>query len=262
MPILCQYGHRVSVLPTGVFSTHTGIEGYVYQSLHEFVDKTLLHWSKLGVGFDIVYSGFLTNIMQIDTLEFILKRFGAINVLDTVMGDCGVLYDMCSCEYVHRYKKLIKYADIITPNITEAAFLCDVSKSQYSLTDVESFVHTLKNMGAKAVVIKSLDIGDGKIGVAINQGANTQYIWHDKIIGNYSGCGDLFASIVVGEIAKGTLLYNACQKASNLTKMAVEFSILQQSSNDANLKKSNQTGDTQSHKKDFGIPFEKLIGWL
>ena len=52
-----------------------------------------------------------------------MENFGGLKLIDPVFGDHGELYKGFTLAQVELYKKMIKSADIITPNLTEACYL-------------------------------------------------------------------------------------------------------------------------------------------
>lgn len=76
LPIISACGITCDVLPTALLSTHTGgFEGYTFRDLSEDIPSILAHWKKLGLSFDFIYSGYLGNISQIDTVLSVKKIF-------------------------------------------------------------------------------------------------------------------------------------------------------------------------------------------
>lgn len=81
---------------------------------------------KLELEFDCIYSGFLGSPKQIEIVADFIDFFGKkakFTVVDPVMGDNGKLYSTMGNEMVVGMRKLIKNADIITPNFTEVIYL-------------------------------------------------------------------------------------------------------------------------------------------
>ncbi|MGM8370254.1 bifunctional hydroxymethylpyrimidine kinase/phosphomethylpyrimidine kinase, partial (plasmid) [Clostridium perfringens] len=73
-----------------------------------------------------IYSGYLADPNQVKFVERFIEDFKEENtlvVIDPVMADNGKLYDGMSEKMIEEMRTLIKSADIITPNITEASFL-------------------------------------------------------------------------------------------------------------------------------------------
>ncbi|MEL1136668.1 pyridoxal kinase, partial [Desulfitobacterium sp. THU1] len=127
LPILSAAGLDTGVLPTAVLSTHTGgFEGFTYRDLTEDIEPISKHWQSLNLKFDALYSGFLGSFEQIDLVADLFKTFreeGTLVMVDPVMADNGVLYSVYSPEMAKGMAKLCSMADIMVPNLTEAAFM-------------------------------------------------------------------------------------------------------------------------------------------
>ena len=127
LPILSAAGIETSALPTAILSTHTGgILGYTYRDLTEDMRPFMKHWKELDIRFDAVYSGFLGSFEQLDIVkEFfsLFKREDNLILVDPVMGDNGELYKIFTPKFAKGMRSLCERADIIVPNLTEAALL-------------------------------------------------------------------------------------------------------------------------------------------
>ena len=160
IPILSTMGVEVCAVPTAVLSSHTDIEGYAFLDLTDYLEEHINHWRKLGIEFDCIYSGFLGSPRQIKIVSKFIDDFSSNNplvVIDPVMADNGMLYSTMTMEMVTQMRELIKKADIITPNFTEAAFLLD---EEYNLDitekEVKNWLVGLSEMGPKIVIITSV----------------------------------------------------------------------------------------------------------
>ena len=126
LPILSAAGYETSVLPTAVLSTHTGgFTGFTYRDLTEDISPIAAHWQSLGLHFDALYSGFLGSYAQIGLISGLIdtfKKSDTLVMVDPVMADDGKYYSVYSPDMAAGMKKLCAKADIITPNLTEAAF--------------------------------------------------------------------------------------------------------------------------------------------
>ena len=125
IPTLSSMGAQVCPVPTAVLSTHTGGLGDVeYRDLTDYIRPCLEHYQRLELGFEAVYSGFLSSPAQADDVEaFIAAYPDALAVVDPVMGDHGRPYRTCTPELMARMRALVRSADVITPNPTEASVL-------------------------------------------------------------------------------------------------------------------------------------------
>ena len=60
LPVLSSMGIQCCPVPTAVLSTHTGgFDGVVIRDLTDYIAESLNQYSKLEIGFDAIYSGFL-----------------------------------------------------------------------------------------------------------------------------------------------------------------------------------------------------------
>ncbi len=208
IPILSTMGVEVCAVPTAVLSSHTDIEGYAFLDLTDYLEEHINHWRKLGIEFDCIYSGFLGSPRQIKIVSKFIDDFSSNNplvVIDPVMADNGMLYSTMTMEMVTQMRELIKKADIITPNFTEAAFLLD---EEYNLDitekEVKNWLVRLSEMGPKIVIITSVpepDLSKNTSVIAYNR--EDGHFWKVRCVyipAHYPGTGDIFASVIVGSI--------------------------------------------------------------
>ena len=165
IPTLSAMGVQVCPVPTAVLSTHTGgYEGYTFLDLTDEIAPYSRHWSNMKLSFDAVYSGFLANKTQISLVSDFIDKFrtpSSLIVVDPVMGDDGEIYKTYSGELCDGMKKLVSKADVITPNVTEAAYLTDMPyKSQFTLDETYEMLHKLTKFGCKQIVITGIHSGD------------------------------------------------------------------------------------------------------
>ena len=129
LPILSAAGIEAAALPTAILSTHTGgISGYTYRDLTNDMRPIMKHWKSLDLKFDAIYTGFLGSFEQQEIVkEFfdMFRRDDNLILVDPVMGDNGELYTIFTREFAAGMRSLCEKADIIVPNLTEAALLLD-----------------------------------------------------------------------------------------------------------------------------------------
>ena len=125
LPVLTCCGVETSVLPTAVLSSHTGGLGTPAKlSNPGYGPAALAHYQRLGLRFDCIYSGYLSDPAQAKLVEQAFTLWpGALKVVDPVLGDGGRLYKGLGAEMVPAMYNLCSKADLITPNVTEAALL-------------------------------------------------------------------------------------------------------------------------------------------
>lgn len=233
IPILSSMEVQACPLPTAVLSTHTtGFEDYIFNDLTEFMDKSVDHWIRLGIRFDAVYSGFMGSSRQMDIVIRLiesLKGCSPLVVIDPVLGDDGVTYGPITPDMVVKMRSFIGSADLITPNITEAAFLLDEPYSDaIDENTVRSWLPRLADMGPGIVVVTSVPVGNsGDRTSVLAYDRNDERLWKvscDYIPTHYPGTGDTFTSVLVGSILKGDSLPIALDRAVSFTTLAIRAS--------------------------------------
>ncbi|MGN0594023.1 MAG: pyridoxamine kinase [Hominimerdicola sp.] len=227
IPVLSAMGVQVCPVPTAVFSAHTGYGEFVMRDLTDFMQPALEHYKKLGTKFDCVYSGFLASSEQIDhCLEFFSAFPDALKVVDPVMGDGGKAYATYTKELCSRMSELVAVADIITPNLTEAAILLgeEYPTAPMRISEAKSWLVRLSEQGAKIVVITSCPLADGGMATIGYDKENNSFwkIKNDYVPAQYSGTGDMFASVLIGGILKGDSLPIAMNRATSFTELTVK----------------------------------------
>ncbi len=231
IPILSTMGIQVCPVPTSILSTHTGgFSDYKFIDLTEHLEEYIAHWKKLELEFNSIYSGFLGSVKQIDIVADFINFFGGDSefiVVDPVMGDDGKKYATYTDQMVERMKELVSHADIITPNMTEAAFLLD---EEYPLkmdkTLIKDYLHRLADMGPEIVIITSMpyNISAKKTSV-IAYNSYDERFWRvdcDYIPTFYPGTGDVFASVLVGSMLQGDSLPLALSRSVQFTSTAIK----------------------------------------
>ncbi|MCK5822619.1 MAG: pyridoxamine kinase [Bacteroidales bacterium] len=229
IPILSTMGIQVCPLPTAVLSTHSKFSGYHFVDLTEHMQPIINHWEALDLKFNAIYSGFLGSDKQIDIVKKFIDKFRQDNqlvVVDPVLGDDGELYGPFNRYMIDKMKQLIKKADIITPNLTEAAFLLDKPFSlEISQEEIKSWVKKLADMGPKIVIITSVpEKLTNKQTSVIAYNKQDNRLWKvtcDYLPASYPGTGDAFASVIVGSLLQGDSLPIALDRAVHFISMGV-----------------------------------------
>ena len=224
IPILSNMKVQVCPVPTAILSTHTGgFEGYSFIDLTDYMQEHINHWKKLELEFDCIYSGFLGSPKQIEIVADFIDFFGKkakFTVIDPVMGDNGKLYSTMGNEMVVGMRKLIKNADIITPNFTEVIYLLGKEyKENITLDEVKEYLKELANMGPKIVIATSVPDEesnklDRKTSVVAYDRENDVF-WRVScryIPASYPGTGDAYTSVVIGSLLQGDSLPIAIER--------------------------------------------------
>lgn len=227
LPILSTGGLNTGVLPTAILSTHTGgFEGFTYRDLTDDIPLIENHFKSLDLKFDIIYSGFLGSIQQIEkvsSLAEVCKNSNGMIVIDPVMADNGKLYSVFDKNFPSQMKKLCALADVITPNLTEAALLLDETYKEngYNRIEIDSMLKKLHLQGPKLIVITGVSFDKDKIGVAAYDGHNIEYYFSEKIDDIFHGTGDIFCSAFICALSKNKTLKQSIKIAVDFTYTCV-----------------------------------------
>jgi len=228
IPTLSAMGVQVCPVPTAVLSSHTGgFDGYTFLDLTEEMTPYANHWKSMNLSFDCIYSGFLGNAEQIRHVSDFIDNFSSSSPLiavDPVMGDNGEIYKTYNDELCEGMKKLVRKADLITPNVTEAAYLTATDyKAEFTLPEAYEMLKKLSEYGCKKIVITGIICKNTVSSVYYDNG-KTGVITNSYIDKNYPGTGDIFSSCLIGKILSGESLENATAFTSDFVLMLIKES--------------------------------------
>ncbi len=248
LPILSACGMETCILPSAVLSTHTaGFEGFTFRDLTDDIPAIREHWQKEGIRFSAIYTGYLGSTKQIAYVKEILDTLGneeCIRIVDPAMADNGKLYPAFDTEYVNAMKGLCKGADLLLPNITEAAYLADVEyREEYDEAYIRLLCEKLSLLGPKTVVLTGVGYAAGKTGVVVYEQGEMEYYEHEKIAKGCHGTGDIYASAFTGALLRGKSTTEAAKIAADYTVKCIQ----------------NTQGDADHW---YGAKFETALGDL
>lgn len=225
IPVISAGGCDVCPVPTGLFSSHTAFPGWYMHDTTDILSDYLAAWAGIGVDIDAVYSGFLGAPEQVDIIKSLYERYPkALRVVDPVMADHGKVYPTYTPELCEAMAQLACEADILTPNLTEAAIILGEEWQGTDITDAEAerIIDDLLAKGAKNVVLKGIQRDDGIIrnfvkgqDCALFEAKNeyVPYMLH--------GTGDLYCSALLAAIMAGRTLRESVEFAGELTHDAM-----------------------------------------
>lgn len=228
LPIVSAMKIQCCPLPTAVLSAHTGFPSFFFDDYTSKMKDYMNNWKELNINFDGIATGFLGSKEQIDVVVEFMEKFkmnNTIVVVDPVMGDYGKLYATYTKEMCDEMKKLLRYADIITPNLTEACRLIDIEypNKQLSEKELEIIAKALCEKGPKKVVITGLQY-DGEIRNFIYEKENGYNVVNVKKIGeDRSGTGDVFTAIIISSVVRGIPLVEAVEKATKFISKTIKY---------------------------------------
>lgn len=237
LPIISTMKIQCCPVPTSIFSNHTGFESFYFDDYTDHMNPYIAEWKKLGLRFHGITSGFLGSKRQIEIVKNFIHEFrmeDTLVIIDPVMGDNGKAYATYTEEMCQEMKKLVSYADILTPNLTEACILTDTPYREkgWKKVEVQKLARRLQEMGPQKVVITGIDQGEFIANYCYdaneaekNSDYKGQFIRTHKIGSTRSGTGDIFAAIVAADAVNGVPFEKSVRKASGFIKKCIQKSI-------------------------------------
>ena len=228
LPVLSAMGCRCSILPTAVLSTHTGFPQPHVISLTEDIAKIFGHFSRLDLRFNAVTTGYLADPAQIRSVVAVLQHFrqqGSLIIADPAMGDHGKLYSRLDASHVDAMAELCRNADILLPNVTEAALLTglpyeETADPAYGKALADAL---LDKFPADAVLITGIRSSEGTIGF-VGRHRGTGYFSYETpaVPRQFHGTGDLFAAVFAGTALRDADPLHAGMAAADFVRACVE----------------------------------------
>lgn len=248
LPIISALKVQVCPLPTAILSVHTGFQNYFLDDYTDRMTPYIESWRKNNLHFDGIATGFLGSAAQIEIVSNFLKEFDAPTMIDPVMGDHGKIYASYTREMCIKMRGLLKFADLVTPNLTEACELLNIPYPAGGIISDSDVATMATNIAAKTrggrVVITGVtfDFDDGtNISNFIYDKGKIDVVTSLKLGSDRSGTGDVFFAIVAANFIKGKNLCESVRQAADfVTKCIVHAEIL-------------------GFQWNYGLPFEEFL---
>lgn len=253
LPVVSAMGVECAIVPTAVLSTHTaGFTGYTVCDIADQLLPIAEHWKRENISFDALYTGYLANEEQIDlTKTFIelTRNDKTLIFVDPAMADHGKFYPAFDEKFAKKMLELVKTADVVCPNITEACFLLDKpfkNAGEYDEGYINELVDGFAALGIKKVVITGVKYGDGRHGAVAydSEEKEKRYLYGTDHSTSFHGTGDIFSSVLCGALVKGEDVYAAAQLAVDFTVACIAQTI----------------PDKKNHP--YGVKFEECLHLL
>ncbi len=267
LPVISAMKIQCCPLPTSIFSNHTGFESFFFEDYTTRMQRYADEWKKLGLTFRGISSGFLGSKEQIEIVIRFFQEFrteDTIIIVDPVMGDYGKPYPTYTAQMCTEMKRLVTYADILTPNLTEACILTDTPyhEGHWRMKEIIALAEKLCAMGPAKVVITGIVQGDfianycyekefsdtnesskreqqdsgkevsgteqsdgQKENLNQKKGTPGKIRRTHKVGTQRSGTGDIFAAIIAADAVNGVDFQDSVRKASLFVKRCIEKSI-------------------------------------
>lgn len=225
LPIISVMKIQCCPLPTSIFSNHTGFDSFFFDDYTQKMEPYMREWEKLDLRFQGICTGFLGSSRQIQIVAEFLERFSGgapIVLIDPVMGDYGNPYPTYTREMCQEMKKLVKYADILTPNLTEACILTETPyKEKWRTSEIEAMARRLSEAGPEKIVITGIPQGSFVANLCYEKGRDVKVLRTYKVGTSRSGTGDIFSAILAADAVNGVAFQDSVRKASLFIKKCI-----------------------------------------
>lgn len=229
LPILSSMGHSIYNLPTALVSNNFDYGKFSVLDTTAYMGETIQVWQELGFQFDCITTGFLASAAQVDLLRDFIdsqRKEDLLVVTDPIMGDGGKLYNGSTRETVDNMRRFVGAADVVVPNLTEGEFLTGLDEGEELLTAEQAcrVLDGLLALGPRSAVITSgreKETGRHVVWGFDHRTGEYFTIPYRFIRAHFPGTGDIFTSLLTGQLLKGKTLPQAVQKAVELLERLI-----------------------------------------
>ncbi len=226
IPIISAMKLQCCPVPTSIFSNHTGYPHYFFDDYTLKMPEYIENWKKLDLEFEGIYSGFLGSKEQIDIVRGFIRDFKTDRtkvIVDPIMGDHGKAYATYTEEMCLEMKRLTEYADILTPNLTEACILTDTpySDRHWTMKELTSMAEAIRREGPEKIVITGIRQGDFVANLVYEAGEEPRVLRSHRVGSERAGTGDVFSSIIAADAVNGVSFAQSVKKAGNFVKKCI-----------------------------------------
>ena len=232
LPVISAAGIEAAILPTAVLSVHTWFKSFTFHDLTDEIDPICKNWKDHAFEFDGISTGYLGSFRQIELVEEIFDMFdkkGMLKLVDPVLGDHGKYYVGFDDRFGKRMGQLCGKADVIVPNLTEAAFMLgeEYKGGVRSEKEIRELLKRLAGLGAPHVVITGVSYEKGKYGVAAWDAEKEEYSTYfgEEQPGTFHGTGDLFSAALFSALISGQSMLKAMETAVEFTVESIRLTL-------------------------------------
>ena len=173
MPVISALKVQCCPVVTAVLSNHAGYPECYMDDYTDRMEAYLEPWRKMGFEMDGIMTGFLGSARQASIVADFIRDFKRENtqvLVDPTMGDHGHLYSVCDEDLIEAMRELMQYADVVTPNLTEACALTDTlyQENGWSKRKLSDLTWKLHLLGARSVILTGVVKGKQILNVILS----------------------------------------------------------------------------------------------
>lgn len=231
LPIMSACQTEVLPLPTVLLSSHTGeFENIYMRDLTDDLKGFYKQWEHLDFTVDGLVSGYFKSREELKIVGQLARDKRIALFVDPIMGDNGRLYQGFDRNFVEAMKDFCQQADVIIPNLTEAALLTDtpyLEAGSYDKVTVEKLLRDLTKLGPQKVIVTGISFETDKIGLAyFDKETNETVFRMQKRYGNhFYGSGDLLTAILSAGYFYNLDLLKVCDLALDVMERVLSSTL-------------------------------------
>lgn len=232
LPIISACGVETAIMPTAVLSNHTQFKSWTFRDLTDDMKGIADKWKEENITFDGIYTGYLGSIRQIDVVADIFAQFKtpeSFIIVDPAMADNGKLYAGFDTEFAAAMAGLCGKADIIVPNLTEAAFMLGIPYvgEGYDEAYIKDLLNKLVALGCNTAILTGVTFDGKTLGAYGYDKKKNEYFYYvrEYLPVNFHGTGDVYASAFCGALASGKTVPDAAAIAVDFTVESIKETI-------------------------------------
>lgn len=224
LPVLATMGVECAIIPTAVLSTHTMFPDFTCHDLTGEILPIAHHWQSQQLQLDAIYTGYLASPQQAETVCHtfdLLKGPDTLIVVDPAMADHGKLYPPFRPDFPLEMAKVCSRADVILPNLTEAALLTGTPYlPEPNEAQVKDLLKRLADhLQVRRPVLTGISFTPDRLGAMCYDAQTGDFFHYDnqRIPAHFHGTGDIFSATTVGGLMRGRSLEEALMLAVDFT---------------------------------------------
>ena len=232
LPVISAAGIETAILPTAVLSVHTWFKSFTFHDLTDEIAPICKNWKEHDFAFDGISTGYLGSFRQIELVEECFAMFdrpGMLKLVDPVLGDMGKFYVGFDTKFAKRMAQLCGKADVIVPNLTEAAFMLgeEYKEGKQDEKCIKDLLKRLADLGCPNVVLTGVSYEKGKYGVAAWNAEKEEYFTYfgEEQPGSFHGTGDLFSAALFSALISGQEMHKALETAVEFTVESIRITL-------------------------------------
>ena len=228
-PIVSVMQIQAVSIPTAILSAHSQFDSFFFEDYTPKLSDYIQTYKKNNLTFDGIATGFLGSAKQVDIVtDFIdyFKKNDTMVLVDPVMGDDGVLYSYYTEDMCKSMKELVRYAEILTPNLTELCALLGVpyGSGKFTTDELESMCRELASMGSEHIVVTGIPFNQYQImNYIYSKREEPRIVMVDKVGESRGGTGDVISGIITGKYLNGHSFYDSVKVAAAYTSKCIKY---------------------------------------